>query len=211
MVLTGKKFSSIHGLTGDAKNDIKAKFDEGHQAMAVTEVESHPALAALVYQIGQLEEEIDYLRTEISTNKDKATFPGLGTSSSTALAGDTTTISSSQASAITANTAKIGITTQQASAITANEKAVSNNASAITTNTKDISNLLPEVAAAIKVGAYPSLGLLAPAGTTQSHTSEIVYDTLQKKYFLNISYVETQPSKGGKGKRIIRTGQIELK
>lgn len=44
----------------------------------------------------------------------------LGTSGTTALAGDTTTISGAQASAITANTAKTGITTSQADAITAN-------------------------------------------------------------------------------------------
>ena len=42
----------------------------------------------------------------ITANTSKVTFPGLGTSSSTALAGDTTVISSGQASAITANTAK---------------------------------------------------------------------------------------------------------
>jgi hypothetical protein len=44
----------------------------------------------------------------------------IGTTSSTAMAGNTTTISTSQASAITANTAKVGITSAQASAITAN-------------------------------------------------------------------------------------------
>ena len=54
-----------------------------------------------------MQEELDYLRTEISSNKDKTTFPGFGTSSTTALAGDTTTISTAQASAITANTAKV--------------------------------------------------------------------------------------------------------
>ena len=43
----------------------------------------------------------------ITANTAKTTFPGFGTSSSTALAGDTTTISTSQASAITANTAKV--------------------------------------------------------------------------------------------------------
>ena len=43
----------------------------------------------------------------ITANTAKVTFPGLGTSSTTALAGDTTTISSAQASAITANTAKV--------------------------------------------------------------------------------------------------------
>jgi len=65
-----------------------------------------PVLAPLIYQLQKMQDEIDYLRTEISANKDKATFPGLGTSGSTALAGDTTTISGAQASAITANTAK---------------------------------------------------------------------------------------------------------
>jgi hypothetical protein len=59
-----------------------------------------------VFQLQQIQDELDYLRTEISANKDKATFPGLGTSSTTALAGDTTTISKAQADAITANTAK---------------------------------------------------------------------------------------------------------
>jgi len=52
-----------------------------------------PVLAPLIYQLQKMQDEIDYLRTEISANKDKATFPGLGTSGSTALAGDTTTIS----------------------------------------------------------------------------------------------------------------------
>ena len=56
-----------------------------------------------------MQDELDYLRSEISTNKSKATFPGLGTSSTTALAGDTTTISTAQANAITANTAKVSM------------------------------------------------------------------------------------------------------
>jgi len=194
MALTSKKFSSIHGLTGDNKNSIKAKFDDGYHEIAITEAEENPVLSALVYQIGQLEEEIDYLRTEISSNKDKAG------------------ISPSQANAITANTAKTGITTQQATAITDNRTEAARLDGLITTNTKDISNLLPEVAAAIKVGAYPPLGLLAPAGTTQSHTSEIVYDSRQKKYFLNIYYKEETPAKPPKkGVVTIRTGQIELK
>jgi hypothetical protein len=47
-----------------------------------------PALAPLVYQLQQMQDEIDYLRTEISSNKDKVSMT-LGTSGSTALAGDT--------------------------------------------------------------------------------------------------------------------------
>jgi hypothetical protein len=77
----------------------------------------------------------------ITANTAKETFPGLGTSSSTALAGDTTTISGAQASAITANTAKTGITSGQASAITANTSKTgitSAQASAITANTSKV-------------------------------------------------------------------------
>ena len=67
-----------------------------------------------------MQEELDYLRTEISSNKSKSTFPGFGTSNTTALRGNTTTISDEQADAITTNSAKTGITTSQANAITAN-------------------------------------------------------------------------------------------
>ena len=49
---------------------------------------SDPILGPLVYQLQQMQDEIDYLRTEISTNKDKTSMT-LGTSSNTALAGDT--------------------------------------------------------------------------------------------------------------------------
>ena len=65
----------------------------------------------------------------------------LGTTSTTALAGDTTTISSAQANAITANTAKTGITTTQANAITANTAKTgitTTQANAITANTAKV-------------------------------------------------------------------------
>ena len=47
-----------------------------------------PVLAPLIYQLQKMQDEIDYLRTEISANKDKTSMT-LGTSSNTALAGDT--------------------------------------------------------------------------------------------------------------------------
>ena len=56
----------------------------------------------------------------IVANTAKLSFPGFGTSSNTALRGNTTTISTSQANAITTNSAKTGITSSQASAISAN-------------------------------------------------------------------------------------------
>jgi hypothetical protein len=91
-------------------------------------VDDAPHLAALVFQIQKMQDELTYLRTEISTNKDKTgittdqanaitantaktSFPGLGTTSTTALAGDTTTISTAQANEITAST-KLGLRLQ---------------------------------------------------------------------------------------------------
>jgi len=47
-----------------------------------------PILGPIIYQLQQMQDEIDYLRTEISANKDKTSMT-LGTSSNTALAGDT--------------------------------------------------------------------------------------------------------------------------
>ena len=175
MDLTSKKYTNLHSKTGSEKNDMKVVHDGGHLGDIGDNPSDYPMLTTLVYQIQEMQEELDYLRTEISSNKDKT-----------------------------------GITTQQASTITANDKAVNNNASEITKNTNAISNQAVEVNAAIKVGAYPPV-LNPPVGFTQSHASEIVYDTKQKKYFLNIYYVENTPVKGGKGQRKVRTGQIELK
>tara|TARA_R100001463_G_C3511232_1_gene219973 strand:- start:511 stop:1140 length:630 start_codon:yes stop_codon:yes gene_type:complete len=209
MALTGKKYSDIHNKTGDELIDIRDKFNDGFQELFSANPDLYPEMAAIIYQIQLMQEELDYLRTEISNNKDKATFPGLGTSGSTALAGDTTTISTAQASAITANTAKTGITLQE-------QKDISNNKAGIANNVSEISNNKTSIglnnAAAINVGAYPALPPFAPVGTTQSHASEMVYDKTLKKYFLNIYYIEDTPAIGGKkGQRIIKTGQVELK
>jgi hypothetical protein len=117
MALSSAKHEPFYVTTGTGKDKIST--DELAQATAAW-VDSKangcerylgdPALAPLIYQLQQMQDEIDYLRTEISANKDKATFPGFGTSNSTALVGDTTTISGAQASAITANTAKTSMT-----------------------------------------------------------------------------------------------------
>jgi hypothetical protein len=85
MALTSTVQSSIHGKTGSDLAKIKASFDNGeHTALADFGPE-----AAIIYQMQKMQDEITYLRTEISANKDK------------------TGISSSQTSAITANTAKV--------------------------------------------------------------------------------------------------------
>tara|TARA_B100000287_G_scaffold110202_1_gene102557 strand:- start:5016 stop:5612 length:597 start_codon:yes stop_codon:yes gene_type:complete len=198
MALTDKKYETIHDKTGNDKNKIKEVHDDKSlDVIASFPENSDPFITSLVHQISLMQEELDYLRTEISANKDK------------------TGISTSQASAITANTAKTGITTQQATDITDNKNEAKRLDGLVTTNATNITVNARSIginnAAAINVGAYPS-NTFMPAGTTQSHGSEIVYDTKQKKYFLNIYYIEDTPAKGGKkGQRIIRAGQIELK
>ena len=114
MALASKKYEKFYETTGTGKDKIDAaKLSTAQTAWAIEKAKgcadymADPVLAPLLYQLQQMQDELDALRDEISTNKDKTTFPGFGTSSSTALAGDTTTISTSQASAITANTAKV--------------------------------------------------------------------------------------------------------
>tara|TARA_Y100001973_G_C5188172_1_gene329180 strand:+ start:1590 stop:2144 length:555 start_codon:yes stop_codon:yes gene_type:complete len=125
MAIDSKKYDRIHGKDGNNKNEMKAKFDDSMHSVVVDFPDDWPELAAVVYQIGQLEEELDYLRGLISDNKDKTTFPGFGTSGSTCLAGNTTTITTSQANAITTNTKKTGITSEQSKAITTNTAKIS--------------------------------------------------------------------------------------
>jgi len=134
MALSSAKHESFYVTSGGGADEVSAKnltnATNGwaaEKAEGCTKYISDPILGPLIYQLQQMQDEIDYLRTEISANKDKTgittsqanaitantaktSFPGLGTSSTTALAGDTTTISGAQASAITANTAKTSMT-----------------------------------------------------------------------------------------------------
>ena len=84
MALTGKKYEPIHNKTGDDLAAIKSSFDNSkHQDLLIFEGE-----AALIYQIQKMQDEIDYLRTEISLNKAKA--PIATGSSTTVSFGDMT-------------------------------------------------------------------------------------------------------------------------
>jgi len=118
MALTDKKYSAIHNKTGSDKDKIKNVFDEGHTAHFADNPEDNPIISALIYQIQEMQEELDYLRTEISANKDK------------------TGITSSQANAITANTAKTGITLGEQRDIANNKTNVANNVTEITKLTR---------------------------------------------------------------------------
>lgn len=112
MALDDKKYERVFSTSGsDADkitstelSEMKRVFDDNEYINDKGLLQGH---GYILYQMQLLTEEIDSLRNEISTNKSKSTFPGFGTSGTTALVGNTTVISSSQASAITANTAKI--------------------------------------------------------------------------------------------------------
>jgi len=84
MSLTTRKHEPIHDRTGDNLARIKANFDNGKHL----EVLDFEAEAAMIYQIQKMQDELDYLRTEIALNKAK------------------TGITTAQSDAITANTAK---------------------------------------------------------------------------------------------------------
>ena len=88
MALNTRKHEPIHDKTGDELARIKANFDNGKHL----EIIEFGPEAAIIYQMQKMQEELDYLRTEIALNKAK------------------TGITSSQASAITANTAKTSMT-----------------------------------------------------------------------------------------------------
>lgn len=114
MALASKKYEKFYETTGTGKDKIDtAKLSIAQTAWASEKANgcadymSDAIFAPIIYQMQQMQDELDALRDEISANKDKTTFPGFGTSSTTALAGDTTTISTAQANAITANTAKV--------------------------------------------------------------------------------------------------------
>jgi len=112
MTLTAKEYESLFTTSGGGADDVSSIiskveniFDDERSGGMKYYLE-HPDFGPLIFAIKQLQKEIDYLRTEISANKDKTgitssqasaitantaktSFPGLGTTSTTALAGDT--------------------------------------------------------------------------------------------------------------------------
>jgi|21_taG_2_1085346.scaffolds.fasta_scaffold03372_4 hypothetical protein len=117
MVLTAKAYESFFATSGGGAREIdnttltniESAWD-AEKADGCRKYVDDPIFAPIIFQLQKMQDEIDYLRTEVSSNKDKATFPGLGTSSTTALAGDTTVIVKAQADAIIQNTAKTSMT-----------------------------------------------------------------------------------------------------
>ena len=96
MALSSAKHEKFYATSGggadevSTKNltDITAAWNQEKTEGCAKYLED-PILGPIIYQLQQMQDEIDYLRTEISDNKDKTSFPGFGTSNSTALVGDT--------------------------------------------------------------------------------------------------------------------------
>ena len=79
MALSNKKYTTIHNKTGSDKNALKDEFDNGYLSKICDIPSKEPALTSLVYQIGLIQDELDYLRTEIESNKDNKTVIGSNT------------------------------------------------------------------------------------------------------------------------------------
>jgi hypothetical protein len=84
MALQDKRYSSVHTKTGSALTKMQNSFNNNEHSGLI----NFPGEAALIFQIQKMQEELDYLRGLIETNTDKTSMT-LGTSSNTALAGDT--------------------------------------------------------------------------------------------------------------------------
>ena len=96
MALSSAKHEKFYATSGGGADEVSAKnLTNATDGWAAEKTEGcakyigDPILGPLIYQLQQMQDELDYLRTEISANKDKATFPGFGTSGSTALVGNT--------------------------------------------------------------------------------------------------------------------------
>ena len=99
MALQSAKHEAIHNKTGGSLAKLKAKFDEGlHTSLVIDQPDDQPLLTAAFYQMQKMQDELNYLRTEISDNKDNRINIG---SSTTISFGDM----------ITTTTTKKGVTT----------------------------------------------------------------------------------------------------
>ena len=129
MALTEKQYERMFSTTGsdadlmssDTHTLLENRFDSNDYLKDTNHLEN---FGEIYFQMQKIMDELDYLRSEISTNKDKTGistaqanaitsntakdgFPGFGTTAKTALAGNTTTITDTQARAISTNTTNI--------------------------------------------------------------------------------------------------------
>ena len=118
MAITAAEYSAIYSINADQQTALEATHAEGHLAHLAIHPEDNPFIAGVLKEIKDLQQEIDYLRTEISANKDKTSM-ALGTSSTTALAGDTAllTLGKSGTTAMAGNTALLLLGTSGTTAL----------------------------------------------------------------------------------------------
>ena len=62
MPLADKKFDDVHDKTGSDKDKLKDEFDAGYLSRIADIPDKEPALSALVYQVGLMQEELNELR-----------------------------------------------------------------------------------------------------------------------------------------------------
>ena len=62
MPLADKKFDDVHDKTGSDKDKLKDEFDAGYLSKIADIPDKEPALSALVYQMGLMQEELSELR-----------------------------------------------------------------------------------------------------------------------------------------------------
>jgi hypothetical protein len=87
MALNTALYTRMHNKTGSDLSAMQTAFDNNKQIDLI----DFPSESALIYQIQKMQEELDYLRTEIALNKAKESFAGPATTLSF---GDLTTTTS---------------------------------------------------------------------------------------------------------------------
>ena len=65
MALADKKFDDVHDKTGSDKDKLKNEFDAGYLSKIADLPEKEPALSALVYQVGLMQEEFNEIRRHL--------------------------------------------------------------------------------------------------------------------------------------------------
>lgn len=76
MALDSAKYTRMHNKTGSDLSAMQTAFNNDKQI----DLLDFPAEAAMIYQVQKMQEELDYLRTQISANKDKVSLAGPSTS-----------------------------------------------------------------------------------------------------------------------------------
>jgi hypothetical protein len=76
MALESAKFTRIHNKTGSDLSAMQTAFNNNKHL----DVIDFPAESAMLFQIQKMQEELEYLRTEIALNKAKVSLAGPTTS-----------------------------------------------------------------------------------------------------------------------------------